>query len=174
MKENIIAVGFDPGDFTDGNEVGALVVFDEDSVGIGAMFLHGVQNFIEAGGQRAGGTGMVFADATKDLSEAIFGEGLQQVVEGMDFEGAKSVVVVSSNENDGRHVVRADRFDYGEAVTGRHLYVEENEVRLEFFDRGNRGFATARFAEDLNVRFLAEKANDFAASGRFIIDNENF
>jgi len=117
---------------------------------------------------------MIFANAAKNLFEAIFGERFKQVIESVDFEGAKGVMIVCGDEDDGRHVVRADGFDDGETVARRHLHVKENEVRLEFFDRRDGGVAAGGFAEDLYAGLLAKKAKNFAARGGFVVNDQNF
>jgi hypothetical protein len=174
VKENVVAVGFDPRDVANGDEAGTVVAFDEDAIGIGALLLNGLQDFGKARGEWTGRTRVIFARAVEDASEAIFGEGLQQIVESVNFEGAKGIVIVSGDENDGRHVVGADGLDNGESVARWHLDVEENEIGLEFLDGGDRGVATGGFADDLNIGLLTEKAQDFAASGRLVVDYEDF
>ena len=111
VKEDVVAVSFDPGDVADGDEAGAVVVFDEDAIGIGALLLNGFKDLGKTRGEWAGGTQMIFARAAEDVFEAIFRERLQEIVEGVDFEGAKSVVIVSGDENDGRHIAGSDGFD---------------------------------------------------------------
>lgn len=117
---------------------------------------------------------MIFARTTENMFEAIFGEGFQKVVEGVNFESAEGVVIVRSNENHRRHVVGADGVDHGESVARRHLDVEENKIGLEFLDGGDRGVATGGFADDLDVGLLTKKALDFAARRSFVVNYENF
>jgi len=174
VKEDVVAVSFDPGDVADGDEAGAVVAFDEDAIGIGALLLNALQDFGKTRGEWAGRTRVIFARAAEDVFETVFGEGLQEIVEGVDFEGAEGVVIVSGDENDGRHVVGADGFDNGETVARRHLDVEENEIGLQLFDGGHGGVATGGFTDDLDVGLLTEKAQDFATSGRLVIYYENF
>lgn len=56
MKQDVVAIGFDPGDFINGSEAGAVVVFDEDAIGVSALFLDGLEDFGKTRGERASGT----------------------------------------------------------------------------------------------------------------------
>jgi len=42
MEKDVVAVGFDVGDIADGDEARAVGVFDQNAVGIAALFLHGL------------------------------------------------------------------------------------------------------------------------------------
>ena len=75
MQENVVAVGLNPRDFGNCNEVGAGIGFDEDAIGKGILLLQGLEHFGEARGEMLGGTRMNFADAAQDLFEAVFREG---------------------------------------------------------------------------------------------------
>ena len=63
------------------------------------------------------------------LLEAVAAERLQQVVERVDLERLERVLVVGGDEHDRRHRLGADALDHAEAVAGRHLDVEEHQVR---------------------------------------------
>jgi len=73
--------------------------------------------------------------ARQRLRETAVVEGLEQVVERVDFEGADGVAVVGGDEDDGGHRVRADLFQHRKAIDLGHLDVEEEEIRTRTGDQ---------------------------------------
>jgi hypothetical protein len=63
--------------------------------------------------------------------------------------------------------------DNGKAIGAGHLNVQENEIRRMFFDFGDGRVAAVGFGYDLGVRLAAQKTEDFAARGSFVIDDED-
>jgi len=83
--------------------------------------------------------------------EALLVEGLQEVVDCMDFERLKRVLVVGGHEHDHRREVRAQGFDDLETVTFGNLNVEEDEVGRQLPYGLDRLVAVAAFPHDLDV-----------------------
>ena len=67
-------------------------------------------------------------------------EGLQQIVQRVHIERAEGVAIVSGDEHDRRHPLRADSFQYRETVHLRHLDVQEQELGILPLNRRNRLF----------------------------------
>src|SRR5512146_398407 len=73
------------------------------------------------------------ASAGESSLETFRAEGLQQVIDRVDLEGSQSVLIVSSDEDDGELV--PDKFQDLKTVKLRHLDVEEDKVGLALVDR---------------------------------------
>ena len=103
------------------------------------------------------------------LLEAVAAERLQQVVEGVDLEGLEGVLVVGGHEDHRRHLLGADLLDHAEAVAGRHLHVEEHQIGLLVLDRVDRLLAVGALADQLDVLFLLQQADDALARHRLVV-----
>lgn len=62
------------------------------------------------------------------MSQPLFGDGLEEVVDGGELEGAKRVLVVGCGEDDGG-ARRREGSRHLQAVHLGHLDVEEDEIR---------------------------------------------
>lgn len=100
-------------------------------------------------------------------------EGLEQVVEGVDFEGAQGMLIVGGDEEGRRHAVHAHRFDHIEAIQFGHLDIQEHEVRPQGFDGHHRLAAIAAFARDVHIRRVGEKVPQALAGEGFVIHDED-
>ena len=65
--------------------------------------------------------------------EALFGEGFEQVVDGVGLEGADGVFIEGGGEDDGGRVF--DELEHFEAIDLWHLDIEEDEVGVVLLDR---------------------------------------
>ena len=187
----IVAVGLDPGNFADVDEIGASVFADEQAFGKSAI----AEDLVDQRAEMlfAGATVwrdlklcVVIESAAEDLTKADVGNWLEQVVEGVNFESTDGVVIVGSNEDkawDCRSgtgfrirgsLVCGDGADNVEAVGARHLHVEKNKVWLVMLDGGDGGSGVVGFGDDFDFRLGAEKAEDFAARRRFVVDYQDF
>ncbi len=102
MENQIIALGFDPGDFADIHEVGAGFFANEQTIGKSAV----AQNLIDQSAQAFFAGVAVFLCcslcALHDFAEAIFADGLQQIVKGMHFKRAHRVLIVRGDKHKSR------------------------------------------------------------------------
>jgi hypothetical protein len=64
------------------------------------------------------------------------------------------VLIVSGDEDHERHALGADRLDDVEPVHLGHLDVEEDQLRGEVLDGGDRLLAVAALTGDLDVLFV--------------------
>ena len=85
--------------------------------------------------------------------EAIGAEGLQQIVDGVNFEGFDRVAVVGGDENDGG--VLADQFEDFEAVELGHLNIEEHQIGFLLGDGLNGFEAVGAFGDEFDFRMAA-------------------
>ncbi len=99
-------------------------------------------------------------------------DGLEQIIERVDLEGAHGMVVVRGREDDARHVIEPRQ--QIEPRTARHLDVQEKQLRSERVD-ARHGFAhIARFAHDVDPGKVREQAPQLTPRQRFVIDDERF
>ena len=110
--------------------------------------------------------------APERIGEAFAAERLDQVVDGIGFERAHRVLLVGGDEDRGRHARRADRGHHVQAGDRRHLDVEEDQVGRLAADRFHRGHAVAAFAQQLDLRILAQQSHDRPARDRLVVDDE--
>jgi hypothetical protein len=201
MNEDVVAVGFDPGDVVDRDKEGALTFADEQALGIAAIPLNLLEQMLQTRlGTCAVGACEMGTCTVEGFSEAILSNGLEEIVESVNLESAKSVLVVGGDEDDlrqlcgmcgmilgcrlgtrswkrPRHLVRAricgEGLDDGKAVGDGHLDVEKDEIRVEFLDCGDGRVAAVRFPDYPHTGFGAQKAHDFPARWSFIVNNED-
>ncbi len=107
------------------------------------------------------------------LLEPIAVERLEQIVERVNVEGAQRVRVVGGDEDHERHARRADGLDDVEPAVARHLHVEEDEIGLQFLDRGNRRHAIGALRDDVHAGFAGEQRSQPLARERLVIRDEN-
>jgi hypothetical protein len=122
--------------------------------------------------RRAGCGGRVGEPPASPLDrqpEAFPVDGLQKVVDRVDVERTHGVSVVRGYEDRERHFVDADRLDDRKTVHFGHLNVEQNEVRGEFVDGGDRGTSGIALSDDLHVWQLVEPRPQATTRKRLVI-----
>ena len=179
VKRYVIAVGFDPGDLADRDEVGALGFTDKQAFRKAAPMQDFSDQGPQAGRRNAGVSGilrMLPAGTTNNFAEAILRNRFQQVIERVDFEGLESIAIVRSNEDESRGFdVRVGRNGANdvETIGAGHLNVEENHVGTVLFNRRDCRLTTIGLADNLHVRLGTQQAQELPAGGRFVVDDEN-
>src|SRR5262249_61510487 len=108
--------------------------------------------------QFQGSTGM-FHGVVKPL----LGKWLEQIVEGVGFEGLHGIAVVGGDEDRDRHGVLADLPDDLETVRFGHLNVQEEQVRAPFANGGDGGSAVAALRRNGEVGEGLEEVSGAAA-----------
>src|SRR5262249_12246785 len=117
--------------------------------------------------QFQGSTGM-FHGVVKPL----LGKWLEQIVEGVGFEGLHGIAVVGGDEDRDRHGVLADLPDDLETVRFGHLNIQKEEIGAPFANGGNGGRAVAALPGDREVGKGLEEFSDAAAGRGVIVDNQ--
>src|SRR5215213_11371455 len=86
-------------------------------------------------------TTLVYFDLVLDSMpgsiEPLVVERLQEVIKGMDLEGAHGILIVRSYKDDVRRRLGIERLEQLEAAQLGHLNVQEDKVRPERLDRIN-------------------------------------
>ena len=111
-----------------------------------------------------------FLRARKSCFEAVRAEGLEEVVDGVDFKGADRVVVMRGDEDDGG--AGADQFQNFEAIELRHLDIEKNEIGFQFGD-GFHGFEAIRtFGGDFDFGMCGDEFAQHLPGEFLVIDDD--
>lgn len=165
VEDDVVALGFDPGNFADGNEEGPGILVNEDALGKATFSLHLFEHLAETRHMGIARLRVLLARAAKGFAEAIFAHGLEEIVEGMDLEGSKRVLVVRGCKDDAGNTkfFGGKILDHAEAVHPGHLHIQKDEVWMMLFDRSDRSFTAVGFGDNLNPCFLAEQAKNFSA-----------
>jgi hypothetical protein len=165
VEDDVVAIGFDPGNFADRNKEGTGIFVNEDTLGKAAFPLHLFEHVAETRQMRIARLRVLLADAAKRFAEADLAYGLEKVIESVNLKGMKSVLVVRRSEDDAgnRKFFCGKILDHTEAVHPGHLDIEKDEVRMELLDRSDGSFTTVGFRDNLDSCFLAEQAKDFSA-----------
>ena len=130
---HVVVLRFGVVELSDGNQSDARAVAHDDAV---------EELFGRASGcGEVGGGRHFFADAgfcaIESGIKAFAADRFQEIVDGVDFEGAHGVLVVSGDEDDGSF--GADEFENVEAGKLGHLHIEKNQVGFVLGD-GFDGF----------------------------------
>src|ERR1700761_3077809 len=123
VQRGIIIGSFDPVDFGERDEGDLAGRLDGESVEIARVILAEFDLLLCA---REG-----------EIKTRVV-KGLQEIVERSGLESAKCVLIIRSDEDDGRREVGAQEFNDVEAVALWHLHVEEEEVRARAADLSRR------------------------------------
>ena len=169
---DVVIGGFEVVDVFDGDDLNFAGSFYDYTLLLGGGFGGGIQEGLGGGG---GGGGrrfrLVSVEAfAEGFVEALFGEGLQKIIDGVGLEGADGVFVKGGGEDDGGRVF--DEFEHFEAVDLRHLDIEEDEVGMVLLNRFQALKSVIAFLNygDIRVR-LEVFANDHAREG-LIVDED--
>ena len=173
VQADVVAGGLDPVDVVGAHEEHAAAGFHDQAILLLLFGLEVLDQREEALAELAGAlTIALMARVIEALLEAIAAERLQQVVEGVDLEGLQRVLVVGGDEDDHRHLVGADLLDDAEAVDGRHLDVEEYQLRRELLDGADRLHAIGALADHFDVGLLRQQSQDPFPGHRLIVHHE--
>jgi hypothetical protein len=102
-------------------------------------------------------------------------EGLEQVVHRAELEGAHRVLGVGRGEDDERQPVGAAMREPAQhlgAQQSRHLHVEEDELRAQRVDAGDRGLSVGGLADDVHPVECAKHRAQPRARDRLVVDDE--
>ena len=97
--------------------------------------------------------------ALDGLQHAGFVEGLEQIVDGVDVEGAHRVLVEGRSEDDLRQpvVVLDELLEHGEAVEAGHLHVEKDDVGLVLADELDGLDAVCALGHDFDLPVVSSR-----------------
>src|SRR6266550_901304 len=154
MQAGIVVGGFDPIDFGDFQEQNLTRALDRQSIYLSRQVFSCKNSFLGAGERP------VKASIVKRL---------QQVVECPRIERAHRVLIVRRDEHYGGRQVIAQEFEYIEAVTLRHLHIEEDEVGLLAANLFEAFLPRPTFADVLNFGIEPQQHSQIAARERLIV-----
>ena len=114
------------------------------------------------------------AGALDRLQHAGFVEGLEQVVDGVDVEGAHRVLVEGGGEDDLRQpvLVLDELLEHGESVEAGHLHIEKDEVGLVLADELDGLDAVCALGHDFDAAGGVEQILQLFARELLIVDDE--
>jgi len=107
------------------------------------------------------------------LRDAFAVEGLQQVIDGIDFKGFDGVLVESGGEdNFGKRVLAVEKLlDYAETIETGHLNVEKDEIGIVLPDEADGLNAILALSDDVHVARAFEKEGEFVAGQLLVVHN---
>ena len=98
--------------------------------------------------------------------------GLEQIIDGVDFERFNRVLVEGGHEHDSRlHPAREQLPRYLEPGQPGHLHVEQHEIGSQLLDQPDGIDAVAGLPDDVDPTHLVEQEAELAA-GRILIVGE--
>src|SRR5437867_4039081 len=97
---------------------------------------------------------------------------LEDIIERMCLERLYGKLVMRRDKDNGRHVLRVERFDQAEPSESGHLDVQEDELRSQFCNRLHRFDAVAALADHFYVGFVIQHLPDAGPCERLVIDDE--
>jgi hypothetical protein len=164
VELGVVFAAADGGDGGDGDEAEGGAGLHEDAV-VG----------VDAGGGRggrssAGKVGGGGAEAAERGGQAGGGDGFQEVIEGVDVEGADGVAVVGGDEDEVG--VGGDGIEGIEAGAAAELDVEEDEVLAAAGEERAGLDEGGGFARDDDGRMGGEQAAQFEAGEGFVVDED--
>ena len=115
-----------------------------------------------------------FFCALDGAGQAVLLNWLQDIIDGVHFEGLHGVIVERRREDDLRKFSFAvhQLLDHAEAVEARHLHVEKYEVRRMFLDEGEGFDAVFSLADEMHVGETFQQVSQFVARGLLVVDDE--
>ena len=174
VKQHVVVCGFGPYDVFWFQENDATFGFEGEAGGLlrrrrdiaEERFEAGVEVTVAPIAEELGG-------ASEGSFETFAVERLQKVIDRADAEGINGELVMGRGEDDGRAMFRGQFVYHLKAVRAGHLHVEENDIGLFAFDRGDRVCAIAALADHLGGRLRAKQGSQAFARERFVIDDED-
>ena len=90
---------------------------------------------------------------------------LQQIVHRLQAEGLHGVLVVGGHEDEVGQldVLFAQPADHAHAVQAGHIYIQENQLRLQFLDQVDRFQTVGTPCNYFNFREIVEQVGKFVA-----------
>jgi hypothetical protein len=126
--------------------------FDDDALLLGGGFGGGVEEGLLGAGRLWNGRDSRFVlihPFAKRSVEALFGEGFEEVVDGVGLECADGIFIVGGGEDDGGRVF--DELEHFESVDLWHLDIEEDEVGVVLLDRLKSFKSVVAFLKDGDI-----------------------
>ena len=109
--------------------------------------------------------------ALQSLMETVIVEGFEHVVDGFRFEGLDGVLVEGGDEHD-EGALGAELLRHLDAVWGRHLDVQEDQLRVFGGDEVKSRTSVLRFPHQLDLRIGFQELAESLASQGFVVDEE--
>src|SRR5688500_1169973 len=173
MHTHVIAGSFEPLDFAEWQEKDAPGITHDQTIGRGTLW-YVREEIAEAVLKliRIART-VVPPDAIHGRGEPFAIERLEQIIDGIHFEGADRELVVRGYEYHDRQALERKRFQHLKAVQLGHLNIEEYSIRHMRFDDSHRFTTRCRFTNDLDIGLHAEQPDDALSRDRLIIDDDD-
>lgn len=107
------------------------------------------------------------------LGDALFVERLQDVIDGVHFEGLDGILIEGGGEDNfgQRDFAVEEFFDDSEAVEAGHLHVEEHEVGIVLANEVHGFEAVLSLGNDVHVGVI-EKVGEFVAGQLLVVDDD--
>ncbi len=102
----------------------------------------------------------LFQSAPRSLQrhlEACFGEGFEQVIQGIEIKGSNGMLIVSGGENNDWNRAWPKGLEHLEAVEARHLHIQKKQVWLAFLRLLECLRAVGALGNDFHVRLILKK-----------------
>jgi len=164
---DVIFFGADPADVGDGEEDDSAARLEDDASGV----------VTSAGGAVASRLLIdeenLLAGALDGIGEALLGEGLQQIVHGVNFKGTQGVLIVRGCEDNMRfrHDVAVGTKLCGdiEAIHAGHLDIKKKQLWFGRTDQLDRLYGCGPFAHDVYFGLVPQELAQLLSSKHFII-----
>ena len=116
------------------------------------------------------------AGALEGLQDPGTVKGLEQVIDGVDVEGAHRILVESSGKNDLRHALGVvplqQLLEHGKAVQARHLHIQKHHIRMVSANQVDRLNAILALGDDLHPARGVQQVFELLARKPFIVDDQ--
>ncbi len=103
-------------------------------------------------------------------------KGLEQVIDGVDVEGAHRILVEGGGKDDLRHAVGVvplqQLLEHGKAVQAGHLHVQKHHIRMVSANQMDGLDAVLALGDDLDSSRGVQKVFELFAREPFIVDDE--
>ena len=106
------------------------------------------------------------------LLEPLGGEGLQEVVDRLEFEGVEAELAVGGDEDEGRPLVGRQARHELQAAQVRHLDIQEHDVGLEPLDQAEPAPAVRRRPDQSHAGASGQPDLHAPDAERLIIDDD--
>ncbi len=171
VQLRVVPGGSDPVGIIGVDDLNARAGADDEARGVffGVAAEHAEDSL---GHLELGGGIAKLAGALDGGGEAVVVHRLEQIIEGVDFEGAQSMLLVSREKDDAGQIPLGQGAKDFETVHTGHLDIEEDDIGRKLEDFLYCRQAVGAFADDFDVLEFAQAENDAAAGKAFVIDNQ--